>query len=147
MVVLLPKKEKAISDFSRKEIDEALNAKMQLQSVNIWLPKFKFETSYLMKTDLEKLGMPMAFSDFADFSGVSKKTPLKISEVIHKAVVEEDELGTEAAAATAVVMVETTSVGPPRPQPKYFHADHPFLFVIRHNATGAILFVGVLNGM
>ena len=50
-----------------------------------------------------------------------------------------------AAAATAVVMVETTSVGPPRPQPKYFHADHPFLFVIRHNATGAILFVGVVN--
>lgn len=145
MVVLLPKKERDISNISRKDIDNAFTAQLGRQQVNVWLPKFKFETSYLMKNDLETLGMPLAFTDFADFSGVSKKTPLKISEVIHKAVVEVDELGTEAAAATAVVMVETTSVGPPRPQPKYFHADHPFLFVIRHNATGAILFVGVVN--
>ena len=89
--------------------------------------------------------MDMAFSDAADFSGISdpeKEIPLKITDVLHKAFVEVNEEGTEAAAATAVIMAKTVSVKPPDP---VFRADHPFLFCIRDNATGNILFMGRLT--
>jgi serpin B len=82
------------------------------------------------------MGMPDAFSGGADFSGMAKGQ-LFISEVVHKAFVKVNEEGTEAAAATAVIMGR----GAPPPVPT-FRADHPFLFLIRENTTGSILFVG-----
>ena len=85
--------------------------------------------------------MQAAFSqDKADFSGMTDAEKLYISAVLHKAFVAVDEEGTEAAAATAVVMKPTAI--PVRQEPKVFRADHPFLFLIRHNATGDILFFG-----
>jgi serpin B len=86
------------------------------------------------------LGMPTAFNETADFSGLSPGRQLFISEVIHQAYVGVNEQGTEAAAATAVYMNE--SVGPEEPDVPVFRADHPFVFLILHNETGCILFLG-----
>ena len=93
-----------------------------------------------MSDDLKALGMPTAFSDNADFSGMDGKKDLQISDVIHKAFIEVNEEGTEAAAATAVVM-RTTAVMNPKPIP-VFRADHPFIFMISDKNTGEILFLG-----
>lgn len=115
--------------------------------VNVFLPKFKFDTSYNMNQMLAKMGMPTAFTpDMADFSGIYDKTKtienLYIGLVIHKAYVDVYEEGTEAAAATGVAMGGFSSLPP---QPKIFNADRPFIFAIIHNQTGAILFMGKVN--
>jgi serpin B len=86
------------------------------------------------------MGMPLAFSPIADFSGMTGKRDLCISEVIHQAFINVDEKGTEAAAATAVVMKMTAIRNPT--EPKIFNADHPFIFLIKDNTTGSILFMG-----
>jgi serpin B len=88
------------------------------------------------------MGMPTAFDESkADFSGMTGKQDLFISKVIHKAFVEVDEEGTEAAAATGIMM-EMKSAGPDMEPPVIFNADHPFMFVIKQNTTGNILFIG-----
>ena len=87
---------------------------------------------------LGAMGMPDAFSSKADFSGMTGNKDLFISAVVHKAYVDVNEEGTEAAAATGVAM-KLTSVAPP---PPVFRADHPFVFLIRDNHTGSILFLG-----
>jgi serpin B len=93
-----------------------------------------------MKKILSTMGMPTAFGRKADFSGMTGTPELYIDEVYHKAFVKVDEKGTEAAAATAVVMMGRSAIR--RPRPIIFRADHPFLFLIRHEKTGAILFLG-----
>lgn len=85
------------------------------------------------------MGMPLPFSDGADFTGMSGTRDLSISAVEHKARVDADEQGTEAAAATGVV-VRLSAALPS--EPPTFRADHPFVFLLRHNPTGAILFMG-----
>jgi len=88
------------------------------------------------------MGMPTAFTSSADFSGMDGEKDLYISDVIHKAYIETNEEGTEAAAATGVV-VWANAVAPGSEQPiPVFRADHPFLFLIRDNNTGTILFTG-----
>jgi len=94
---------------------------------------------------LINMGMSLAFSASADFSGINGRTPsdpeaLFVSAVLHKAFVEADEEGTEAAAATAAVMAMGRRVSVERPV--VFRADHPFLFAIRDRASGAIVFLG-----
>lgn len=117
-------------------------AELRTQEVRVSLPRFKLEYGFSVKEMLIALGMPLSFSDQADFSGISKKADaLKIDNVIHKAFCELNEKGTEAAAATAVTMMKLAAFRP-EPQPKVFRADHPFLFLIRENATGHILFMG-----
>lgn len=107
--------------------------------VMVQLPKFKLEAEFYLGNTLASLGMPLAFSTQADFSGMDDSRNLFIDEVIHKAFVEVNEEGAEAAAATAVG-IRTTSM------PPQFIADHPFLFLIRENSTGTILFIGrVMN--
>ncbi len=92
---------------------------------------------------LKSMGMTLAFSDRADFSGMAPDSGLYLSKVLHKAFVEVDEKGTEAAAATAVVIGVTSA--PMEPEaPKVFRADRPFVFLIRHRESGAILFMGRL---
>ena len=102
------------------------------------MPKFEFTSGFSVKKALAAMGMPDAFTDNADFSGMTGKRDLFISDVIHKAFVSVDEAGTEAAAATAVIMAATSMPA----QPIAVTVDRPFIFLIRDNKTGAILFIG-----
>ena len=108
------------------------------EAVIVSLPRFKMETEFQLKPALCDMGAALAFSDNADFSGIVAQ-PLKISEVIHKAFIEVNEEGTEAAAATGVVMAKCAAIAK---EPKRFFADHPFLFAIRDRKTNAVLFCG-----
>ncbi|MBI5725478.1 MAG: serpin family protein [Planctomycetes bacterium] len=147
MAILLPKKadglaamEKSLSaDSVKKLMEQAKPAQ-----VDVTLPKFKFESSFSLGDMLKAMGMTAAFGpSVADFTGIAdvKNEPLYISAVLHKAFVAVDEEGTEAAAATAVLMA--AGCAPMQPEkPKVFKADHPFVFMIRHAATGEILFMG-----
>jgi serpin B len=117
---------------------------LKKQRVKVYLPKFKFETKYFMKEDLSDLGMPSVFSGLADFSGMTGQRDLSISQVIHQAFIDVNEEGTEAAAATAVVMEQ--SIARPKPKIPVFRADHPFVFMIQQKDSGNILFLGrVMN--
>ncbi|KAM9827277.1 serpin B6-like [Neosynchiropus ocellatus] len=106
--------------------------------VQVGLPRFKLEETYDMKSVLMSMGMVDAFDmTKSDFSGMSKNNDLSVSKVVHKAFVEVNEEGTEAAAATGVVMMLRCA----RPADRFI-ADHPFLFFIRHNPTRSVLFAG-----
>uniref|UniRef100_A0A674MXU2 Serpin B6 n=1 Tax=Takifugu rubripes TaxID=31033 RepID=A0A674MXU2_TAKRU len=111
---------------------------MKEVEVQVGLPRFKMEEKCNMKNILVSMGMVDAFDVAAsDFSGMSPANDLVLSEVIHKAFVEVNEEGTEAAAATGVVFTLLCAVFP-----QNFYADHPFLFFIRHNPSRNILFAG-----
>ena len=108
------------------------------------LPRFKLTAGVELARPLATMGMTLPFSDRADFSGINGgKEPLQISAVIHKAYVDVNETGTEAAAATAVGIRATSAMIPKPPTP--FRADHPFLFLIRDRRNGSVLFLGCLN--
>ena len=116
---------------------------MTTHQVDVWLPKFETEERYELKELLTTLGMGQAFSDAADFSAMTEnKEPICIGSVVHKAFLEVDEEGAEAAAATGVAMVYATALPRQEPPRAEFHADRPFLFFILDDATGAILFMG-----
>jgi serpin B len=145
MVILLPDR----ANFSA--FDAALNAdqfdaivnSMTGAEVSVTLPSFEITSEFGLSDTLAALGMPDAFDPtLADFSGMASD-PLFISAVIHKAFVKVDETGTEAAAATAVIMAGAAMVGNP---PVEFRADHPFIYAIYDQETGTILFLGrVMN--
>ncbi|NXK37436.1 SPB10 protein, partial [Piprites chloris] len=112
---------------------------MMKAEVDLYLPKLKLEENYDLKSPLSSMGIRNAFDPVqADFTGMSAKKDLFISQVIHKAFVEVNEEGTEAAAATGVLMMRS------KPLTMTFKADHPFLFFIRHNKSQTILFFGRL---
>uniref|UniRef100_A0A8D0FHL3 Serpin B10 n=1 Tax=Strix occidentalis caurina TaxID=311401 RepID=A0A8D0FHL3_STROC len=115
------------------------SANMMKAEVDLYLPKLKLEENYDLKSTLSSMGIRNAFDPVqADFRGMSVKKDLYISKVVHKAFVEVNEEGTEAAAATAVLALRSKA-------PKMtFKADHPFLFFIRHNKSQTILFFGRL---
>ena len=115
---------------------------MSEYEVDLWLPKFKIEKSYELKDLFDSLGIKLAFSDFADFSGMTDDEKLKIDAVIHKTFIEVDEEKTEAAAATAIKMMKATAIAPVKKPQAEFHADHPFRYFIVDNYTGTILFAG-----
>ena len=148
MMIILPREGVELSDvissLNREDyiswIDEMYETK-----ADIYLPKFKFETSYGLNDYLKELGMVDAFSN-ADFSGIDGTKNLFISSVLHKAFVEVNEEGTEAAAATAVIM-NLKAVSPDEPPERItFDCNHPFVFTIHHKETGTILFMGkVMN--
>jgi serpin B len=117
-------------------------AKLKMQEVQVFLPKFKITWgAESLKKLLQQLGIKDAFSvESADFSGMSGAKDFSISDVLHKAFVEVHEAGAEAAAATVVELVALGISN--RPPPPVFRADHPFLFLIQENATGSILFMG-----
>jgi len=146
MVIILPKSVDGLADLERQltfaEVQKWLSA-LRRREVEVWLPKFKFTSQFCLGEELKALGMSSAFSEKgdADFSGMDGTRFFSIGAVIHRAFVDVNEKGTEAAAATAVFM-ESISIEPPRPEPPKFRADHPFLFFITSNKTGAILFMG-----
>jgi serpin B len=113
-------------------------AGMRAAHVAVALPRFKMTTGFSLKESLSALGMTDAFlEDKARFTGIRKENDLFISDVIHKAFVDVNEEGTEAAAATAVI----AKTGAPS-APEEFNADRPFIFLIRDLRTGGILFIG-----
>ena len=141
MLILLPKDN--LEDIQPLTIEKLKEWKSQMKKETldeIYLPKFEFDTKYFMKEILSDMGMPTAFEMDADFSGMDGTKSLYIKEVIHQAYVKVDEKGTEAAAATGVVM-KLTSIMPKN----IFRADHPFIFIIQQNDTGNILFLGRVN--
>jgi serpin B len=142
MVILLPGKidglavlEKNLTAANLKTWLETLSA----HQVRISLPKFKQTAQFQLNKALGDMGMTDAFSKQADFSGMSSHDNLAISAVVHKAFVDVNEAGTEAAAATAVGIRVTSA---PVTKVVTFKADHPFIYVIRDNRTGALLFMG-----
>ena len=112
---------------------------MRSKKVKVYLPRFKTTSAFMLGKTLVGMGMSRAFTASADFSGMTRQEKLQIAEVIHKAFVEVNEEGTEAAAATAVLMLRGGAALDPTP---VFRADHPFIFLIREKTTGAVLFLG-----
>ncbi|WP_437624797.1 serpin family protein [Sorangium sp. So ce1151] len=141
MVLVLPAEGGELEAGLDRERLEGVIGSLGTRSVTMTLPKFKFESTLDLVPQLVELGMPIAFTGLADFSGIDGQGGLFISDVLHKAFVSVDEAGTEAAAATAVVIGETSA-----PEPATIRFDRPFLFFIRDIETGAVLFVGrVMN--
>ncbi len=112
------------------------------RQIKVFFPKFRSTGEYSLKDYLKALGMQEAFTDKADFSGIEPRKELKIDAVVHKTFIDVDEVGTEAAAATAVVMEVQAAL--PQPEIPEFRADHPFLYFICDRQTGTILFMGRL---
>lgn len=143
MVVLLPTTGgfAAFENSLDSENMESILGSLDYQSVELTLPKFSFESRFSLANTLMDLGMPDAFSPgSADLSGMDGTRELFISDVVHKAFVAVDERGTEAAAATAVIV---RAVSMPMPgESEQFIADHPFIFMVRDLETGTILFIG-----
>jgi serpin B len=140
MVVLLPDagEFEAFEDALDAGRVDAIVKDISYRQVALSLPKFEVESDFSLVDALAAMGMPDAFSDAADFSGMTGNRDLFIAEVIHKAFVSVDEAGTEAAAATAVVMEKMAMPE----EPVEVTVDRPFVFLIRDVETGAILFVG-----
>ena len=147
MLVFLPRSKDNFKNTLNSLNFESYNAlvgQLKQHKVNVSIPKFKMTAEFELKETLSEMGMPIPFSDAADFSAMSAEDELKIDKVIHKAFIDVSEKGTEAAGATAIV-ITTKSAMPDKEQVIYFKADHPFIFMIKDNATGQILFAGVLN--
>lgn len=141
MIVLLPKKVDGLA-----QLETALSVNnlttwiglLRKREILAFLPKFKITSQFSLHKTLASMGMSDAFTGQADFSGMTGNKDLYISAVIHKAFVDVNEEGTEAAAATAVA-IKLLSMPTP---PPVFRADHPFVLLIRHNPTESILFLG-----
>lgn len=142
LLVLLPKKVglSELDPLLTAENFEAWRKKMHSQMARVTLPKFELRQKLTLNQALQALGIKEAFSPAADFSGIAPE-PLFVDKVLHAAYVKMDEQGTEAAAVTAVE--EKKSEPPPDPdRPIDFRVDRPFVFVIRDNVTGSVLFLG-----
>jgi serpin B len=146
MVILLPKKVDGVKDLEKELVSDNLAGwlgKIHKREVQVFFPRFKMTSEFELARVLGAMGMPDAFSGKADFSGMTGNRDLFISAVVHKAYVDVNEEGTEAAAATGVTM-KLTSISAP---PAVFRADHPFIFLIRDNQTGNFLFLGRLENL
>ncbi|WKY13035.1 hypothetical protein Q1695_004112 [Nippostrongylus brasiliensis] len=129
--VILPKSKFGLAQLRSKLTGsriQGLLSKLKSTSVTYTLPKMKIETDFKLKEALVAMGVSEIFADSADLSGITKSPPLKISKAAHRAIIEVDEDGTTAAAAT--VLVATFSALMPVDQPKIFRADHPFWFIL-----------------
>jgi serpin B len=140
--VLLPAEGVTMNQFEQRLTAENLRVWLsspERKRVRVMLPKFEFEAEFQLNRTLADMGMPTAFTDQANFGDMIEGGGLAIDDVVHKAYVRVDEKGTEAAAATGVTM-RTTSM--PAQPPEVFRADRPFVFLIRHQLSGAVLFMG-----
>ena len=143
MYVLLPRKKDGLKDIEKKltweDIEKYTNS-MYSKEVDVHFPKFTMSLEYELSELLKQLGMKAAFTKGADFSNMTGNKELYISAVIHKTFIDVDETGTEAAAATAVVMRMKSAM--PDPEFAVFKADHPFFYFIKEKSTGTVLFAG-----
>ena len=141
MALIVPDAGKLFSVFADVSNTLATLTAAGTSMVNLAMPKFDFGTKTGLAPTLSALGMPTAFTDHADFSGMTKTEPLVISAVIHQANITVDEEGTVAAAATAAVM----TAGAAAAEPVDLTIDRPFIFAIRDAKNGAVLFLGTIN--
>ena len=146
MMVLLPQEDKKIGDvidaLNSSDYWVELESGLRVNEVELSLPKFKTEYSKKLNEVLKKMGMGLAFTDDADFSGMSDISA-KLSFVKQDTYIAVDEVGTEAAAVTTVGVVMTSM--PIEPQKVIFNANHPFVYLIKENSTGSILFIGTVK--
>lgn len=144
MLILLPRETEGINileeAFSTENL-ERWTSSLEKMEVNVSLPKLELSFPFRLDEILQEMGMVDAFTGNADFSGIEESRELYLNAVLHKAFVEVNEKGTEAAAATAVIM-QTKSISFMSVD---FTADHPFIFLIRENRSGSILFLGRVN--
>ncbi|MCK5537476.1 MAG: serpin family protein [Bacteroidales bacterium] len=143
MLIFLPKQIEGLTEWEKSITSEFLrnfysNAKKE--EIKISFPKFKMEYKLELSKVLTDMGMGNAFSKEADFSKINKDKKLKLDKVIHQTFIALDEAGTEAAAATAVVVMRKTAIA--KLNQKVFKANHPFFFVIVDNKSNSILFMG-----
>jgi len=144
MLVMLPQEKNSVSSLIESldmSIWDSWFEHSQRLGIRVVLPKFKYEFKNLLNDPLKNLGLEVAFTDAADFSRIAPRN-LSISRVIHQSFIDVQEEGTEAAAATIVEIKELSSPGGSHIS---FHADHPFLYLIKENSTGAIVFMGRLG--
>lgn len=149
LVALLPKERGGLAGLEASLTPDLWNSSVAAlgeTNVIVTLPKFKFDSSFSLADSLKELGMTDAFDKhLADFRDIADPLDEKlvISKVLHKTLIDVNEEGTEAAGATAVVMIGVTSACYcPPPPPKEFRADHPFLFALRDRHSGSLLFLG-----
>jgi len=145
MVILLPREADGLAAFEQKLAPKALSTwldKMRTRDVEVFLPRFTMTSGFMLKKTLSAMGMPDAFTEgAADLSGMDGTRGLFLSAVVHKAFVDVNETGTEAAAATGV-SVDSECAPPEAEPPVVFRADHPFVLLIRGRRSGSILFLG-----
>ena len=147
MVVLLPKETNGLpaleKSFASGVAGEWIQKLEPVDKVILTLPRFTMTQQFELNSALSAMGMAQAFSGSADFSGMTGKPEFSISAAIHKAYIDVNEKGTEAAAATAIVMYATAMRREaPEPPPVVFRADHPFLFILLDTRSGSMLFLG-----
>jgi serine protease inhibitor len=143
MVILLPRRPDGLARVEKTLTAETIAAwlgDMKSREVRVFVPRFRLSGQFSLAEVLKSMGMTDAFSRQADFSGMTGRRDLYISAILHKAFVAVDEEGTEAAAATGMAMQLTSVVAPAKVV--VFCANHPFVFLIRDRASGAILFMG-----
>ncbi len=136
-IIILPNKDIDINNYideltSKDELNTIIN-KLQSTYIQLELPKFELDFSSSLKNSLLKLGMPLAFSDDADFSNLAKKENLKIDDVVHKTYLKVTEDGTEAAAVTMVIMAPNGSIDMDIEIPINVKVNRPFLFLLRNS--------------
>ena len=142
MIVLLPKRMDGLADLERSLTVQDLKRRLlNIKTVDVLvsMPKFELLSQFELGRSLAEMGMPSAFAPDADFSAMDGRRYLLISNAIHKAFVAVNEEGTEAAAATAVVVKALEGGWTPTYR---FNVDHPFIFMVCHEKSGAILFMG-----
>jgi len=147
MFIILPDRGTTLAELENSlTFDDLVNVRqkfqMRLAEVRLFLPKFRLDERLSLVQLLAAMGMRDLFTRTADLSGIDGSRELCVSEVLHRAVVEVNEEGTEAAAATAVVYEDLFSAS--TDTPRVFRADRPFLFFIQHQATKSVLFLGRL---
>jgi serpin B len=145
LVALLPRRAGGLVDVERMLTAERLASwldGLDERQVDLFLPKFRIESRFDLIPRLEQLGMQRAFSVEAEFGPITTDDRLSITGVLHQAMIEVDERGTEAAAATGVVIGIRSAAPTDSDEATTFRADHPFLILLRHRPSGAILFGG-----
>jgi len=144
MTVILPATGISIDQFASALTQAQWNTiinKLDSAKVDLYIPKFTLNYSKFMSSELKALGLGIAFDPLrADFSQISAKVGLSISDVLHKTYVNVDEEGTEAAAVTSIILTTAVIVG--QPKINVMRIDHPFIFAIREHQSGIILFIG-----
>ena len=150
MIIFLPDKKSSLEQLENQLnyylMKSYISTMMRSEAVQVAvkIPKFRVENTFNLNDPLMAMGMDNPFTSLADFSKITGNKDLFISDVIHKTYIDVDEKGTEAAAVTAIIMPRG-AVPAPAEEVKQFHADRPFMFLIRENSTGSIIFIGKMK--